>query len=95
MAANGISTLPSKLARKLAKISLAEAKRQLSDTIGFRVLNDYTGSVSPTVGRPWAAEPLSIDGGTAITVLAPLVDGGNSTTVSTSIIDGGLAASTF
>ena len=54
MAANGISTLASKEDRKIAKISLAEAKRQLVGTVGFRVLNYYVGTVSPIEGRPWS-----------------------------------------
>ena len=54
MAANGISTLPDKAARKAAKLALAQAKRQNSSLLGFRELNVYVGSVSPTPGRPWA-----------------------------------------
>ena len=55
MAANGISTLPDKAARKTAKIALAEAKRQDVTSNGFRELNVYVGSVAPTLGRPWAS----------------------------------------
>lgn len=57
MAANGISTLPTKEDRKLAKINLAQIKRQSFGTIGYRVLNFYVGTVSPTPGRPWSTEP--------------------------------------
>jgi len=54
MAANGISTLPNKQDRKLAKIALATIKRQAHGTNGYRVLNYYVGTVSPTPGRPWS-----------------------------------------
>ena len=57
MAANGISTLPTKEERKLAKIGLAQLKRQAGGTIGYRVLNYYAGTVSPEPGRPWTSEP--------------------------------------
>lgn len=57
MALNGISTLPDKEARKLAKIALAQAKRQTPDTPGYRALNYYVGTVSPTPGRPWDSAP--------------------------------------
>jgi hypothetical protein len=57
MAANGISTLPTKEERKLAKINLAQIKRQTSGTVGYRVLNYYAGTVSPVPGRPWTNEP--------------------------------------
>ncbi len=53
MAANGISTLVSKAARKAAKIALAEAKRQDPASSGYRELNVYAGTVSPAEGRPW------------------------------------------
>lgn len=95
MAANGISTLSNKLDRKLAKIALATAKRQLSGTNGFRVLNDYIGSVSPTIGRPWSEEPLAISGGTASSILTDTVDGGNSSSSTTNQIDGGNSGSAF
>ena len=54
MAANGISTLADKAARKAAKIALAQAKRQDPTSGGYRELNVYAGTVSPESGRPWA-----------------------------------------
>lgn len=54
MAANGISTLPDKEDRKIAKINLAAAKRQVFGTYGYRDLNYYVGTVSPAEGRPWS-----------------------------------------
>lgn len=66
MAANGISTLPTKIARIEAKIALAQAKRQAIGTNGYRVLNYYIGTVSPTPGRPWSETP-PIASGTNIT----------------------------
>ena len=95
MAANGISTLPNKLARKLAKIALAESKRQLAGTVGFRVLNNYSGSVSPAIGRPWSVTPPAITGGTASSVPTATIEGGNASTVPTVIVDGGQATSAF
>lgn len=53
MASNGISTLPTKEERKIAKINLAALKRQSFGTMRYRVLNFYVGSVSPEPGRPW------------------------------------------
>lgn len=53
MAANGISTLADKAARKAAKIALAQAKRQDPNSAGYRELNVYAGTVAPTEGRPW------------------------------------------
>lgn len=78
MALNGISTLPTKAARTIAKISIATDKRQLSGTNGFRVLNDYIGSVSPTIGRPWGADPLVVDGGSSTATFASIINGGNA-----------------
>lgn len=54
MAANGISTLPNKEDRKLAKLNLAATKRQQVGTPGYRALNYYAGLVSPAIGRPWS-----------------------------------------
>lgn len=54
MAANGISTLASKEDRKIAKLNLASAKRQVFGTVGYRDLNYYVGTVSPEPGRPWS-----------------------------------------
>lgn len=54
MAANGISTLINKEDRRIAKINLASAKRQVFATNGYRELNYYVGTVSPTEGRPWS-----------------------------------------
>lgn len=53
MAANGISTLPNKEDRKIAKLQLAAIKRQRAGTPGYRALNYYAGLVSPAIGRPW------------------------------------------
>ena len=53
MAANGISTLPTKAARKAAKIALATAKRSAVGTNGYRIYHTYVGTVSPTPHRPW------------------------------------------
>jgi hypothetical protein len=54
MSANGISTLPTKAARKQAKLNLAQAKRSTGGTIGYRPLHVLdTSLVAPTVGRPW------------------------------------------
>lgn len=70
MAANGISTLPTKEARQIAKLELAQAKRQQAGTPGYRVLNNYNTALLPAVysgntvapqypelvaGRPWVA----------------------------------------
>jgi hypothetical protein len=54
MAANGISTLPTKAARKAAKLAAAQAKRSAAGTPGYRPLHTLdTTLVSPTPGRPW------------------------------------------
>ena len=53
MAANGISTLPTKEARKAAKLELARQKRATANTNGYRELNKISNSTSPTQGRPW------------------------------------------
>lgn len=54
MAANGISTLPSKAARKQAKLNLAQTKRSTVGTNGYRPLHVLdTSLVAPTLGRPW------------------------------------------
>lgn len=93
MAANGISTLANKASRKAAKIALAQAKRQMSGTIGFRSYNVYVGTVSPIIGRPWDISGGvvldTIDGSTTNTSYTNSVDGGNSTASFTGIIDGG------
>ena len=60
MALNGISTLSTKAARKIAKISLDVVERQLVGTNVFRVLNNYIGSVSPAISRPWQPAVLAI-----------------------------------
>lgn len=54
MALNNISTLPTKAARKSAKIALAQAKRQAAGTPGYREYNIYRGTVSPIECHPWA-----------------------------------------
>lgn len=60
MAANGISTLPTKAARVAAKLALAKTKRSAVGTPGYRTLHTIDApEVSPprTVplkpGRPW------------------------------------------
>lgn len=71
MAANGISTLPTKQQRQIAKLDLAQTKRQSVDTLGYRALNVYnidllpapyvgntptpSGITTLTAGRPWEA----------------------------------------
>jgi hypothetical protein len=54
MAANGISTHLPKSDRKTLKLQLAQAKRQMVGTNGYRELNKLTGAVLPTIGRPWS-----------------------------------------
>lgn len=79
MAANGISTLPTKEQRKSAKISLAEIKRSTGGPM-YRQYNVYVGTVSPTLHRPWSS------------IAVPTVNGGNSNTTSwDDTIDGELA----
>ena len=54
MSANGISTLPTKAARKAAKLALAQAKRSAVGTNGYRQNHTLdTALKSPTVGHPW------------------------------------------
>ena len=66
MAANGISTekvttggvydaAATKLKRRDDKLALAQTKRQLVGTVGYRPYNVYTspGTHSPTIGHPW------------------------------------------
>ena len=54
MSANGISTLPNKADRKIAKLELAKAKRSNVGTNGYRPKHDYDINLkSPTQGRPW------------------------------------------
>lgn len=54
MASNGISTLPTKAARKAAKIALATAKRSAIGTNGYRQNHIYDSTAkSPTAHRPW------------------------------------------
>lgn len=48
MSLNGISTLPTKQARQEAKLALAEAKRQLAGTNGYRVNNVLDITELPT-----------------------------------------------
>lgn len=48
MAQNGISTLPSKEAKQVAKLDLAETKRQATGTAGYRDLNTYDIDLLPT-----------------------------------------------
>lgn len=48
MAANGISTLPTKEARQIAKLNLAQSKRQLVGTQGYRQQNVYDVNALPT-----------------------------------------------
>ncbi len=54
MSQNGISTLPSKAARKAAKLALAKTKRSAVGTPGYRPLHTLDTSLkSPIQGRPW------------------------------------------
>lgn len=54
MASNGISTLPTKAARKVAKIALAASKRSAVGTNGYRSNHTYDATAkSPTTPRPW------------------------------------------
>jgi len=60
MAANGISTLPTKAARQSAKLSAAQTKRATTNTPGYRPLHiiDVTETTAPRAtplkpGRPW------------------------------------------
>ena len=56
MAANGISTLPTKVARKTAKLALAKTKRSAVGTPGYRPLHLLMADpqITPLVnGRPW------------------------------------------
>jgi len=48
MAANGISTLPTKEARQIAKLELAQTKRQLTGTQGYRESRYYDLDLLPT-----------------------------------------------
>lgn len=48
MAENGISDLPTKEARQLAKLALAQTKRQLTGTNGYRARNVYDITTLPT-----------------------------------------------
>ncbi|CAB4125308.1 GLEYA adhesin domain containing protein [uncultured Caudovirales phage] len=48
MAANGISTLPTKEERQIAKLELAQIKRQLVGTPGYRELRYYDVDLLPT-----------------------------------------------
>lgn len=87
MALNGISTLPDKSDRKIAKIALATTKREADGTVGYRMYNYFVGSVSPAIGRPWALSYTGggsttgqIIGGLAATTqfTDPPIDGGNN-----------------
>lgn len=60
MAANNISTMPSKAARRAAKLALAQTKRSATGTPGYRPLHTLeTTEVDPPrptplrAGRPW------------------------------------------
>ena len=54
MAQNGISTLPTKVARKAAKIALATMKRSAVGTNGYRQNHIFDPTAkSPTSPRPW------------------------------------------
>lgn len=92
MAANGISTLPTKAQRKAAKISLAEVKRS---TVGpmYRYYNVYVGTVSPTPNRPWGLVAMPpVDGGSASTTIwTSYVDGDDAFATMVDALDGGYA----
>lgn len=94
MALNGISTLPTKAARKIAKISLDVVERQLVGTNVFRVLNNYIGSVSPAISRPWQPAVLAIDGGLAAAIFTLIIDGGNAGSTG-DLVDGGNSSTVF
>jgi hypothetical protein len=55
MAANGISTHLPKSERRNLKLALAQTKRQMAGTNGYRQYNKYVspGTVAPAIGRPW------------------------------------------
>ena len=54
MSKNGISHLPTKAARKAAKLALAAAKRSAVGTAGYRKLHTLDTTLkSPASGRPW------------------------------------------
>jgi hypothetical protein len=60
MSANGISTLPTKAARKAAKLALAQTKRSAVGTPGYRPLHTLDATelnppraVPLITGRPW------------------------------------------
>ena len=94
MALNGISTLSTKAARKIAKISLDVVERQLVGTNVFRVLNNYIGSVSPAISRPWQPAVLAIDGGLAAAIFTLIIDGGNAGSTG-DLVDGGNSSTVF
>ncbi len=48
MSANGISNLPTKEDRQLAKLALAQTKRQAVGTNGYRERNDFDITTLPT-----------------------------------------------
>lgn len=71
MSANGIAHLPTKEARQVAKLDLAQTKRQAVGTNGYRTLQYYDINLLPTKyvgndvednasdlqpGRPWVAD---------------------------------------
>lgn len=92
MAANGISTLPTKVERRTAKISLAEVKRGTAGPM-YRSYNVYIGTVSPTLHRPWGqvASP-PVDGGSATTTaFTSYIDGDDAFASTVDAIDGGFA----
>jgi hypothetical protein len=56
MSANGIAQLPSKAARKTAKLALAKVKRSAAGTPGYRPLHNLMATpqqVPLVTGRPW------------------------------------------
>lgn len=91
MAANGISTLPSKAQRKTAKIALAAAKRS-GPLPGYRFYNVYVGTVSPTLHRPWDSIPINIlDGGSAgTTIWDEIIDGEFAPNTQITPVDGNI-----
>lgn len=99
MAANGISTLPTKEARKAAKIALAAAKRSTPGP-GWRLYAAYVGTVSPTPHRPWdilaeggSAFTGDIEGGESGNYVPDFIfdNGSSTTTVFDLFVDGGNA----
>ena len=101
VAGAGSDPVATKVLRRTEKLNLATTKRQNLDTFGYRILNRITGTFvayvsgelttltgtnSPTVGHPWTAACITIDGGQANTIFSPsqqIYDGGNASSIYT------------